>query len=113
MKTLVMVNGKIMTHTASLKEVRNFKTNLNLKLLKTYTFLSRTGLRRVLRFESQGEVYSVSGPARYLDANTQTWSNLYFGFDKSKAIAVNGKIQRVKASGIDFSQPHLRKIFSI
>lgn len=107
----VMVNGQAYIEGATLGQVRDLAKRLNLRLIRSYTFQMRTKLRRVLKFEAQGLIYSVYGPKRYIDAHAYTQEPLYFGFDKEKAYSFQSETHEFEARTVNFSQPHLRRLF--
>lgn len=108
----VLVNGQAYLEGATLADIRDLAKRLNLKLVRSYTFQMRTKMRRVLRFEAQGVIYSVYGSKRYIDAYSYTQEPLYFGFDKDKAYSFQGETHEFDAKTVNFSQPHLKQLFS-
>lgn len=108
----VLVNGQAYLEDATLADVRDLAKRLNLKLVLSYTFQMRTKLRRVLRFEAQGVVYSVYGPKRYIDSYSYTQEPLYFGFDRDRAYSFDSETHEFEARSVNFSQPHLKRLFA-
>lgn len=111
MENYIIVNGKEYVKNASLKETQDIIKKLNLKLIKSYTFKMKHGLRRVLRFEAAGKIYSVLGLKHQIDAYSHTRRNIYFGFDENLAYSLQGEVHCFDAKDIDFSQPNIKRIF--
>lgn len=110
MNNYIMINGQVINESASLEDMRSLMTQFNLKLIGCYTFKMKQGMRRVLKFEAQGFIYSVYGPRNYIDAHAYSQSCIYYGFDKTKAYSLKSDhVSVFPAKEIDFNLAKLNR----
>jgi hypothetical protein len=112
MNNYILLNGQVINDDATLADLRYLIQAYNAKVTRAYTFQMRYQIRRVIRLEAQGPIYSVYSKMRPIAYNAWTQTPLLFTFDKHEAYAlaeqVNGEVNEYEARTINFSQPHLK-----